>query len=516
MGEPELGGSSGAPLFDEEGYVVGLVSAPSPIAGEIVHASIASLFSLDAFRLQVPPATERSFFALAPLDDAVARPLRLRATALGTGPQAPRAVAERPGGGFLSVGYATKADGQHAFALAGFTADGGLDPAFGGSVIDVLGSTTEELFDVAFQVVAGEPHAVAVGNLADPDSVGVLRLTPSGTPDQTFGGSGDGVVRITGGDGGASGAAILVDPTDQSLVVVGHAAVRVPSVENRLHGSPLVARLAPDGTLAPRCAGSGTFVWRPDSGNFLTAQTFEELVEGSIAPTYDMVVTDAALDSVGRIVLGGYVHFLELHGRSPWVGRLLPDCTPDRTFGEGGSGVHVFSLQGFAVDADNAWVSAVAVEPDTDRVFAAGTVTRFERSRGSFAGRMFVAAFLTDGRLDDAGFGVGTMRGGALVPRDAEIWHEEAHGIVVGTRSGDPGDELRVVVVGSAYAHTRSTTRRARVATLFTDGALESLALPPNPLGVVEARAVDGVLDASGGLWLAVAQRSQRVFDPRP
>lgn len=511
-------GSSGAPLFDEEGYVLGLVSAPDPLdAQSVVFSSVASIFALPEFRAALLPTQQSSGWALGRFDVPPLGGLALERSSFGPGGEQPRAIRSRASGGFLSAGYASNAEGRHVLALASYDAAGALE---GTVTHDLPDSIHEELADLATQPSGSEERFVSVGSIvladpagaAHPDAIVAARFTAAGDLDPSFGTGG--VVQLSAGDGGASGAAILVDPTDASLVVVGHAAVEEPSAGGRLHGSPVVFRLDPDGAPVATCGGPAGFVWRPDGPGLFTAETVEELTEGAVAPTYDMVVTDAALDPTGRIVLAGYAHFLQFHGRSPWVGRLNADCSPDLSFGDGGSGVEIIDTGAFSLGSDNAWLSAVAVESTSGRIFVGGTRTNFNTARGFFTGNMFVAALRPDGSLDDTGFVSIGGAGGELVPMEG--WHEETHGLVLGPLSGDPGDENRVTLVGSSYADVDGTTRRVRVASFFTTGGLTGLVRSANPPGADDAFATDAAIAPGGGLFLAVAHRSRPVFDPVP
>ncbi|HJL14032.1 MAG TPA: trypsin-like peptidase domain-containing protein [Sandaracinaceae bacterium LLY-WYZ-13_1] len=511
-------GSSGAPLFDEEGYVIGLVSARDPLDPQsVVFSSVASIFALPEFRAALLPTQQSSGWALGRFDVPPLGGLSLERSSFGPGGEQPRAIRPRAIGGFLSAGYASNSEGRHVLALASYDPAGALE----GTVIhDLPDSVHEELADLATQPIGPEERFVSVGSIiladpagaAHPDAIVAARFTADGDLDPSFGTGG--VVQLSAGDGGASGAAILVEPTDASLVVVGHAAVEEPSAGGQLHGSPVVFRLDQDGAPVATCGGPAGFVWRPDGQGLFTAETIEELTEGAIAPTYDMVVTDAALDPMGRIVLAGYAHFLEFHGRSAWVGRLNADCSPDLSFGDGGSGVEVIDTSAFSLGSDNAWLSAVAVESTSGRIFVGGTRTNFNTARGFFTGNMFVAALRPDGSLDDTGFVSIGGAGGELVPMEG--WHEETHGLVLGPLSGDPGDENRVTLVGSSYADVDGTTRRVRVASFYTTGGLTGLVRPANPPGVDDAFATDATIAPGGGLFLAVAHRSRPVLDPVP
>ncbi len=515
------GGSSGSPLFDEDGYVIGLYSSacrfPSVPSCQM-FASAASFAEHPAFAL-LTAADEVSgsgigSFGTRPFGDA-----SFTRASFNERTDQPLAITERPTGGFVTAGYATNDNGAHVLALAGYDAEAALDSTFGrdgtGLVAhDLPDYRNERLTDLVVQPTSNGPRLVAAASVAatssTPDSMAVVRLLPS-TADLDLGFTGAGVARIDLGDVAASGAAVIVDPADSSIVVVGHAAVPLAAYDDRPHGSPVVARLDVDGNLDARCGLGGTFTWRPVGRDIANAQTIEQLVAFGVAPTYDMVVTSAALDSFGRIVLAGYLHQTLLHARVPWIGRLNPDCSPDTTFGPQGTGVHVIPTSSFVADTpDNAWLSAVVVGPD-DRIFAGGTLAEFATGRGLFAGRMFVVALRPDGSLDDTGFRSLAATGGGVVPPAG--WHEETLGIAY----HDGGsDESRVVLAGLAFADEGRSNRRVRLASFFDFGPLEGLQRVDNPIDTFDAWATDVLVRSDGLPVISLAHRTGPGFDPIP
>lgn len=293
--------------------------------------------------------------------------------------------------------------------------------------------------------------------------------------------------------------------------MAGHAGI-LRDGTGPLQGSPVVGRFDGDGRPDPRC--ERLFTWRPavpqrPLPSQPTEESFARTVEAFTAPSYDIVVNDAVVDDQGRIVLVGYLHWLEAHGRLPWVGRLTEDCRPDETFGITGSGSIVLPTADIALapPTENAWLSAVALEPETGRILVGGTVTAFDAARGFFAGRVLVAALLADGRLDSDGFGAFGSRGGVVIA--PEGWYEELHGLAY-IPVGEDGDEARVVLVGESYQDEARSTRRVRAATVYPDGWFGESARPVNTRfsGVVDAWATDVSISPDRRVFVSVSHRS--------
>lgn len=405
---PITQGASGAPLFDEEGYVVGIVSADPRVSGEdaVVFANVASVLSLPQFRAALLPREEVSGFALGQFTGpSTFGGLSLERATFGAGIELPRAIVERRSGGFVTAGYATNNNGQHVLALAGYEADGDLDLTFGdvatpGRITHDIGdadgagderteSLSEEIFDVAAREADGESRLVAVVNVGGPDALAVVGLNEDGTLDTSFGESAPG---LTIPPVLASSAAAVKVAPDGSIFAAGHAAVEVvtedpdtgASVNHGPHESPVLVRLLPDGTLDGRCGSNGVFVWRPEgtAENLDGVTTVPELAirleqirDTVAAPSYDMVVTDMALDPVGGIVFVGHLHQDGLTRRDAWVGRLNPDCTPDQNFGPSTTGVTILEpsfFTGLIELPANSWLDAVTIDQSTRTIYAGG------------------------------------------------------------------------------------------------------------------------------------------------
>jgi uncharacterized delta-60 repeat protein len=519
-------GTSGAPIFDEDGYVLGTSSL-----GCGSYLSDCEAFSNLGLLLQEPgfsvlsAAKENSDSGLGRFEAPFLGGFRLQQASLGEGVDRPSAVSIRPDGGFITAGFATNVIGQHVFALVGYDGMGALDTAFGsgGAIIhDITGSSNEELHDVTYASVGGSEQPFGVGSLGDPESMAIARFTTDGRLDPSFPVQRVNALSPSGGRAATSGAAIASDPRDGTLVVAGHAGIPLAAAGGTIHGSPVVLRLDTDGNPDTRCAGSGMFTWRPEVPDLLvpgelTERTLPRAIAGFQAPTFDMVVTDVTVDDIGRIVLVGYMHLLDYHARVPWVGRLNEDCSPDSSFGLTDSGVVIVSTESFATEPapENGWLSSVLIEPGTNRIFVGGTVTAFDAGLGFFTGRMFVAALLPDGTLDRSGFGFLGGEGGAVL--FSEGWHDELHGLAF-VPPGAGGDEARLVVAGESYRDERRATRRVRMAAFFMNGFLDELAYPANTAasGIVDAWATDVVVTPGRDVFVSVAHRSGEPFFPEP
>jgi len=170
-------------------------------------------------------------------------------------------------------------------------------------VVDALGRIV---------VVGGWRDACAVN---PPTEWAVARYLPGGLPDTSFGGSGNGLVRLAFTANNLSEAqAVLVQPGGKILVVGGAKPVR------RSDGEPVAVRLSDNGTL-DGTFGNGGFAWIP------------------LEADYSWGVLEAAtLQSDERIVVVGRVGGgRQLPTPSGFLARLNVDGSLDTSFtGSGG------------------------------------------------------------------------------------------------------------------------------------------------------------------------------------
>ena len=136
------------------------------------------------------------------------------------------AVALQPTGNKIIAAGRSVVAGKSVIALVRYNADGSLDSAPGsfgtnGVVVTDLGA-----FDNAFSVALypdPDNRIVVSGNTGSGIAItaAVLRFTPGGTLDPTFGTDGIVTTSPTGPSTAASANAVLVQP-DRSIVVVGY------------------------------------------------------------------------------------------------------------------------------------------------------------------------------------------------------------------------------------------------------------------------------------------------------
>ncbi len=255
------------------------------------------------------------------------------------------AVAVLPDGKILAAGIARTNCSCGRYAVARYETNGRLDRTFG----------TDGKATVHFRF-GGEPGAMAVtadgsivlvgGNVPDVDKFQVARFTSDGAIDTTFGG-GDGKVTTNTGQGEEAATAVAID-SGGSIVVAGYT--------DQPHEGPdpfgpskfAVVRYASDGTLDPKF---GT------NGKVKTAFSAGAMPHGLV------------LQADGSIVAAGGV------GGRFGVVRYATDGTLDPAFG--GDGIVTTNL---TRDVDDA--RAVALQND-GRIVVAGTA--WGAGRGAFA-----------------------------------------------------------------------------------------------------------------------------------
>ena len=289
-------------------------------------------------------------------------------TALGTNATAVTAIVEQRDGKLVVGGGAYVSDRQAAFALARYTPRGTLDTSFGngGRVLTTLTPPPRpKKFDIATaQGLALQPNGsiVAAGSSTDivnTERTAVVRYTPTGSPDPTFGTRG----KVTLARAGSSGRGVALQ-RDGKIVVIGSTMVRVGNLtESRFS----VARFTSRGALDTRF-GTGGRALAPAMG-------------------YWDAPTGVALQADGKIVVAGSVA-VAMHGNQLGLARFLPNGRPDTGFGTDGTVMTNFAVLGGA---------ALTLAPDGKIVVACG----LNGPRDFGVGR-----YDTDGSLD-ATFGDG-------------------------------------------------------------------------------------------------------------
>jgi len=237
------------------------------------------------------------------------------------------------------VGASTVAAGT-SLAVWKFTAGGLDDDTFGASngavtTSRVAGAPATGYFDEASSIALDAAGRLVVGGFsarAGGDfSAIVVRYTPAGVLDATFGAAGAVVLSNVGGlTAVADGGAAVQDAVDHvaldaagDIVAAGHSYFEGVGGTER----GWVVRLTPSGTLDATFGAGGSVVLGPA----ITAAKASSTVFG------------LALDSRGRVLVAG-TSFTSATASSLTVWRRAPDGSADATFGNGGA----FTMTGTA------------------------------------------------------------------------------------------------------------------------------------------------------------------------
>jgi uncharacterized delta-60 repeat protein len=193
---------------------------------------------------------------------------------------------------------------------------GGLDKSFGanGYAVTAIRATpagTGDGADMAAAVEAVGGQLVVAGSADDNSAMAVVRYNGNGSRDDSFGKSGQAVIRF---DGAALAKATTVAVTSSGEVVAGGAATY--QSENL---RAVVVRLGSDGTLDPGFGTNGVALLNPPDGDYAYSS-----------------VTKVLLDAQGRIMVAGRAGTADEENEDWLVARLHADGTPDDTFGTGG------------------------------------------------------------------------------------------------------------------------------------------------------------------------------------
>jgi uncharacterized delta-60 repeat protein len=285
------------------------------------------------------------------------------------------------GGVIAQPGRLAAGGGEHAgwygsgTAVVRYLPDGTLDPSFGdgGGVVTPFNYGSIEARDV---VIQPDGRIVVVVWFEHDGDYALVRYLPDGALDPSFGDGGIVVTEVPG-----TGADCLALQEDGYLVVGGDMYV------NQGYAFAF-ARYAPDGSLDPSFGNDGLAFVEPPS------------------PDRSAEILDVAIDGQGRIVGSGEAHNDD-QGDFFAVVRLLPDGTPDATFGEDGI------ARTYAGDT----AQGMAIQPD-NRIVVTG-------STWDGASRIVLARFLPDGALDpafgDGGIVVSEPEMGSLSARDVVL-----------------------------------------------------------------------------------------------
>jgi uncharacterized delta-60 repeat protein len=263
------------------------------------------------------------------------------------------ALALQADGKIVAVGSSGDTSGNSDFAIARLNADGSLDPAFGAGTGTVLvpfdlGGTNG---DTGGAVAMQPDGKILVAGWATTSSVGydfaVVRLLPDGTRDTTFNSTGRVTVAFdfAGTDGVDQADAVMVD--DAGRIIVGGVAETQPNS----FGFAL-ARLLPNGQLDHNFNADGRATIDFDLG-----ATMSDLSYQSILTRDGKIVMVGAADTGSGATTNNDVA----------IARVLPDGSPDPTFGIGGKVVVPFDIVTNGGD-----VATGVVEDDAGRFVVVG------------------------------------------------------------------------------------------------------------------------------------------------
>jgi len=234
-------------------------------------------------------------------------------------------VATGTDGAIYASGFVDVGDGDHAFLISKFTAEGVLDATYGdagSAVVNVVEGGGDA--EAARGLVVGDDGSVTVSGPADhdPADAAVVRLDPTGALDSTFGTGGIAILDL--GAGKAVDAETYLADNAWGLAARDGGYVLFASSPNQE---------------ADRIDSDFNIVGITDAGvldeAFGTGGTVVVDINASIDNARNVKVDDQ-----GRVLAAGYSR--DGDGIvSPVLIRLNPDGSPDESFGEGGVANHI-------------------------------------------------------------------------------------------------------------------------------------------------------------------------------
>ncbi|MGE5093509.1 MAG: hypothetical protein ACM3SO_00115, partial [Betaproteobacteria bacterium] len=378
------------------------------------------------------------------------------------------ALALQPDGSVVVGGQAFRNSANH-FAVLRFTPNGALDASFGSGGIALAPTIVGQGFAV---VVQPDGKPVLTG-LADDNtlqrSAWIVRFNADGTPDPTFGTNGEAT------------------------------ATRAGNLQIWNHGLLLRA----DGTLV----AAGSLVM-PDSRHNMSAIVFtstgalDTTFDGGGIATFDPGSTAAfasasAVQADGKLVAAGTLAVSGNNGFTSFVMRYLPDGALDTSFGSNGVTTFIFG-------------NAEAVAIQADGRIVVGGQTQFEGGCCAHAPAAAFARFNADGTLDP-GFGSGGVA--VFVPASGQDGIKaiaiQPDGMIVGAGSITTGATTNGLVMRVTPGGTLDAT--------FGTGGFTTLNIGS---GSEELHAIalqaDGRIVAAGRADFSATQSSMAVARLRP
>ena len=299
----------------------------------------------------------------------------------------PADAAVHPDGTIVVVGFADTDDGvDHRGLLVRYTADGALDPSFGGDGT----VSTAPLFASALALQADGRVVVAgtvPGALPGTRDIAVARFLVDGSPDPSFGTGGRAVTDVRGRDDQAED---VVLQRDGRIVVAGGSAEPHPDDPNGLRYSPraTLLRYLPGGRLDTGFGDGG--IVRTDTGRGTGDRFYDGFDEFSSVA----VASDGSLVAAGSSLGDAPPLRPEARPFDVLLARYDATGTPDPAFD--GDGVVLSALA----------ASSLAVDLALDRSDRLVVVARGQLDDGSPYSFLVLGRYAPDGRLD-ATFGDG-------------------------------------------------------------------------------------------------------------
>jgi len=261
------------------------------------------------------------------------------------------ALLRQPDGKLVAAGWVADSE-YYCFAAARFETDGRLDTTFGpngnGFWWTWNNSNTSGVFSEPAAVLQPDGCIILAGDTAgvsqDRD-VRLVRLTPDGLKDPTFGTSG--IVRTSIGSGAAVARGVAVRP-DGRIVVAGW-------TETGAVTKAFVMRYLPDGTVDPAFGVGGHVIL--DLGDLSSAGAAMDLE----------LQSDGAIVIAGDGAQGGNTNFA--------IARLTPDGAVDMSFGSAGQ--TLFDFPGAGEDK----AVALAFDAQGNAILAGSSLLNFAVAR---------------------------------------------------------------------------------------------------------------------------------------
>jgi uncharacterized delta-60 repeat protein len=287
---------------------------------------------------------------------------------------------------------------------------GSLDPSFGGggwTTVSPSGDSKETYGDVANNVAILPDGKILVGGGSQgaADAFGLVRLTPQGALDPTFGTGG----RVRTDLGNSQHYFDMALQGDGKIVAVGNIDDGYQlDRKTYIHDfDQLLVRYNADGSL-DSSFGKGGIV----KANF---STYQSLINNDLGNKYD-VARGVAIQSDGKIVVSGYLRDGPNNSDAAILVRYNPNGALDTTFGTGGAVIFT-GATGFATKP---WIQG------DGKIVVSGWGT--------------IARFNSDGTVDN-GFGAG-----GIVSQAADVQGIQPDGkfLTVGTASNGVNDDIIV------------------------------------------------------------------------